>query len=271
MRPRVNFVYYLLTCVPYARRGRGWEAAFTPVRILGSGSGWEILAIALCPQINFLFTLCTGHISLFFASRSFVSNLPPTPPPPRQPLHTLDEIRFQNVASKLTLHGRHEFEPRRGLFLFVVFCFVFVCLFLHESFQNACGLALLAQLILALSQCLEGIVQTQWKPRIFQASLSLISVHLCNDPFFFSPPSPTKINRVQYQGKNKKLPKLSSFVICGFESQEVVKTICLVFWEEQVRIPSQRSLKFFIFPIFATSFIAVHTRIISYPRSEFSI
>ena len=91
----------------------------------------------------------------------------PLPPPPRQPLHTLDEIRFQNVASKLTLHGRHEFEPRRGLFLFVVFCFVFVCLFLHESFQNACGLALLAQLILAPSYCLEGIVQTQLKPRIF--------------------------------------------------------------------------------------------------------
>ena len=49
MRPRENFVYYLLTSVPYARQGRGGRAAFTPVRILGLGSGWEILAIALCP------------------------------------------------------------------------------------------------------------------------------------------------------------------------------------------------------------------------------
>ena len=105
-------------------------------------------------------TLPLDQLSLHFVQqphkpilhKSFILYLIyPLPPPPRQPLHALEEIRFQNVASKLTLHGRHEFEPRRGLFLFVVFCFVFVCLSLHESFQNACGLALLAQLILAPS------------------------------------------------------------------------------------------------------------------------
>ena len=46
---------------------------------------------------------------------------------PRQPLCSVDEIRFQNVASKLTWQERHEFEPRRSLFRFVVFCFVLFC------------------------------------------------------------------------------------------------------------------------------------------------
>ena len=47
---------------------------------------------------------------------------------PRQPLCSVDEIRFQNVASKLTWQERHEFEPRRSLSPFFV-CFALFCLF----------------------------------------------------------------------------------------------------------------------------------------------
>ena len=91
----MNFVHYLLTCVPYARRGRGGKAAFMPMRILGSGSGWKILAIALCPYINLtpFSSVCAPSTK---ANSSlvvyFVSNLPP--PPSHQPLHTLGKVHF---------------------------------------------------------------------------------------------------------------------------------------------------------------------------------
>ena len=113
----------------------GWEAAFTPVGILGSGSGQEILAIALCPQINFLFTLCTGHISLFFTSRSFVSNLPPTPPPPPANHCTL----WTKFASKmwlrnsLCMEGMSSNHVEAFFFLLFSVLFLFVCFYTRAS------------------------------------------------------------------------------------------------------------------------------------------
>ena len=118
MRPRVNFVYYLLNCVPHARRGWGGKAAFTSARILryqdlGGKSCRSHFALTstlplhqLCPFLHFVHwprKLILNQPFILY----LIYPLPPTPPTPRptsQPLHTSDKNSLPRCCD-LLLHG----------------------------------------------------------------------------------------------------------------------------------------------------------------------
>ena len=100
-----ELVYYLLTCVPHARRGWGGKAAFTSARILryqdlGGKSCRSHFALTSTLPFSSLRALATQANSS--PAVYFVSNLPPTPLPFGQPANhsTLrTKIRFQDVVT----------------------------------------------------------------------------------------------------------------------------------------------------------------------------